>query len=67
MDAEEEGDYPKRPRILGLIVVLVEGPGWGDGALVDWIEHVCIPAWSFMSNLLVNPLLCVCQINIPVD
>ena len=35
MDAEEEGDYPKRPRILGLIVVLVEGPGWGDGALVD--------------------------------
>ena len=41
MDAEEEGDYSKRRCILGLIVVLVDGQGWGDGTLVGYAEHVC--------------------------
>ena len=44
MDAVEEGDLLNRPNILGLIIALVDRPGWGNGTLVDCIEHVYIGA-----------------------
>ena len=42
VDPEEKGDSLKRPCIHGLVSVLVDGPGWGVGALLECAEHVCL-------------------------
>ena len=56
-DAEENWKSFKRPSILWLVPVLVDGPGWGCGSLVGCAQRVRFDTWSFWSNLLINLLL----------
>ena len=42
VDTEEGADVFRLTRILGLKAVLVKGPGWGEGKLLDCAESVCL-------------------------